>query len=428
MYSDAPRAKKIEGVSDAVQVASGRSRACARNSVGEVICWDEEGAEQVAGVIGAIDVAVGPTMACAALRSGRAVCWATRLAPNTPPIPTEVGGVQDAVKVAAGFYHACALTRAGQVRCWGDDSEGQVGVGSKDAVVFSSGYDDGEYWVAEELLGDGKPAGAVADAAFRKYQEGRRRSILWCLAHGGGVDAEHTLTLQLGFDDAGRVDAAVLAASDLEPAQAVDLTSCVQGSYVVPDLLRGAAAPAPLQVRLWMAPVWQARLKSAPVFDDAIALSARGYLTCAVSSDGEGYCWGASHALDGPGVYGTQLEARDGPGYTDLTNLEDISVGWRQVCGRRRDGGHTCMGANGEGQFGDGPPYSKEYTARSIDHIGKFAYVSVGPTLDCGITVDGHVMCWGNNDGGRLGIGSTRGGPQRAALVQGLPQATLSPP
>lgn len=59
---------------------------------------------------------------------------------------------------------------------------------------------------------------------------------------------------------------------------------------------------------------------------------------------------------------------------------------------------------------------------------GGTPYVSVGPTLDCGITVDGHVMCWGSNDGGRLGIGSTQGGPQRAALVQGLPQATLSPP
>ena len=104
-----------------------------------------------------------------------------------------------------------------------------------------------------------------------------------------------------------------------------------------------------------------------------------------------------------------------------VSGLETISVGWRHLCGRRRDGSHVCFGANVDGAFGADFPISTDFIVRDVDAAKAYVEISAGPTLSCGIRSDTSVWCWGINDGGRLGIGHETGGIQPPAAVVGLP-------
>jgi hypothetical protein len=80
----------VEGITDAVQVATIDHYGCALRASGAVACWgfSEYGA------------------------TGRA--WA-----GTEPWARDVAGVSDAVEIAVAARHACARLRDGRVACWG---------------------------------------------------------------------------------------------------------------------------------------------------------------------------------------------------------------------------------------------------------------------------------------------------------------------
>ena len=83
-------------------------------------------------------IAAGGDDACA-VASGTVKCWGTntagQLGDGTAGVratPGDVAGLTSGTAaVAAGGTHACALTSGGAVKCWGDNSNGQLGDGTK---------------------------------------------------------------------------------------------------------------------------------------------------------------------------------------------------------------------------------------------------------------------------------------------------------
>jgi alpha-tubulin suppressor-like RCC1 family protein len=128
-----------------------------------------------------------------------------------------------------------------------------------------------------------------------------------------------------------------------------------------------------------------------------------GYHTCALTPDGETWCWGLnSHGQAGPLVPGcgtcSILPRRI---ETDL-RFVTMAVGGRFNCGLTAAGAAHCWGDGIRGQMGNGG------TAGSVAPVpvaGGHVLSSIGAGFGnaCGLTSAGTVVCWGQNDYGNNG-------------------------
>lgn len=154
---------EVTGLADPIQVSAGGDGACALLPGGHIECWGENiGGElgdgttigpercgpleipcstapvEVTGMTEATQVSSGGTQACALLSTSRVDCWGGnsygQLGDGTSErsdVPVEVAGITEATSVSAGGDFTCALLSSGHVDCWGNGESGQLGNGSK---------------------------------------------------------------------------------------------------------------------------------------------------------------------------------------------------------------------------------------------------------------------------------------------------------
>lgn len=82
------------------------------------------------------DLSLGANHACA-LGSGKAKCWGNNSkgklgddSTSQRKEPVDVVGLDIVTQIASGGGHTCALTHDGKVICWGDNSQSQLGIGT----------------------------------------------------------------------------------------------------------------------------------------------------------------------------------------------------------------------------------------------------------------------------------------------------------
>ena len=83
-----------------------------------------------------------------------------------------------------------------------------------------------------------------------------------------------------------------------------------------------------------------------------------------------------------------------------------ITVGGLHTCAVEDDGQVQCWGANDHGQLGNGTTAASTEPTTVIG-ITTATEVSAGATHSCALIHDGSVHCWGNNGNGQLGNGAT---------------------
>jgi alpha-tubulin suppressor-like RCC1 family protein len=156
--------------------------------------------------------------------------------------------------------------------------------------------------------------------------------------------------------------------------------------------------------------------------DEVRQVSAGTQYSCALRTDGTVWCWGSDHHGQlGDGTTGdptthlrlSPVQVRRGGGF--LTGITAISAGDVHSCARRADSTVWCWGDDASGQLGDGttgdPATHLRLKAVRVRHGTGFltgvSAVSAGHQHACARRADSTVWCWGDDEFGQLGDGTT---------------------
>jgi alpha-tubulin suppressor-like RCC1 family protein len=139
--------------------------------------------------------------------------------------------------------------------------------------------------------------------------------------------------------------------------------------------------------------------------DDAVAVAAGTWRSCALRADRSVWCWG-NDVLGGLGN-GLPDESSNVP--VRVLGIDDaiaIAAGEDHACALRATGAVRCWGRNQMGQLGDGTTIQRD---APVDVLGVRDAVSIatGYAHTCVVTKGGAARCWGANWYGMLGDGTT---------------------
>lgn len=130
--------------------------------------------------------------------------------------------------------------------------------------------------------------------------------------------------------------------------------------------------------------------------------------TCALTSRGAAYCWGKYFApnpvIPLGDVYGnTFLPIR----VTTTVVFSSLSTDGQTTCGITPNGGLYCWGYDNGGELGSGSSVAWAFTPLAVSSDLAFSQVTVTIGNACAVALGGAAYCWGDNRAGQLGNGST---------------------
>ena len=138
----------------------------------------------------------------------------------------------------------------------------------------------------------------------------------------------------------------------------------------------------------------------------ATSVTAGGFGTCAVIAGGTVDCWG----YNGFGELGngTTNDSSTPVQVSGITNAVSVTaVGYFQACAALQTGGVDCWGDNETGELGNGSTKSSS-TPVAVSGITNDAEVTAGGFHTCAVLLTKSVDCWGENHYGELGNGTTK--------------------
>lgn len=156
-------------------------------------------------------------------------------------------------------------------------------------------------------------------------------------------------------------------------------------------------------------------------------LDAGAYHTCGITEDGAMQCWGwngygqlGTGSMLGPQSCGDGAPCSTLPVAVSggLTFTAVAAGGWH-TCGLASGGVPYCWGDNQYGELGNGTSLP-DSTPHAVGGGLTFITLAVGTMHSCGLTGTGLAYCWGVNDVGELGSGSTVWSNTPVAVSGGL--------
>ncbi len=136
-------------------------------------------------------------------------------------------------------------------------------------------------------------------------------------------------------------------------------------------------------------------------------LSGGRYHTCGITLAGVAYCWGQNvDARLGTGDYAPSPVPKQ---VSSPVAFQEVGSGWNHSCGLSKAGIAYCWGFNQESEVG-APIYAESVTVKNPRPVSgqSFKELGVGGLHSCAVDFDGAAWCWGLNNFGQLGDGTTR--------------------
>lgn len=375
-------------------IALGEQHTCALLGDGRVKCWGDnysgelgfkttatcpvparngamkpcsETPKYVDGLANAVGIALQSARSYAWLKDGTAWRWgADELQSAASVSPVAIAGLANVAQVAAGVAFACARLVNGTVStvsCWGANNNGN--------------------------LGDGTTIKRTTPAAVKDLSGVSQ--IAAGQAHACALLANGTVSCW-GANNAGQLGSATT-------------TTCA-----APDAWPCATEPAPV-----------------PGLAGVLQITAGEYHTCALLGDHTVQCWGDNQTAE-LGRITAQACAWGGGNppcgpsplpVTGLANVAQIAAGWYYTCARLQGGTVQCWGLNKNGQLGYPTMTSCSGSAfetcglvpAAVTGLANVVELGVGRSRHTCARLEGGVRCWGLNNAGQLGSGTTTDEP-----------------
>lgn len=361
-------------------------------------------------------ISAGLGFACAATSDGTAWCWggnfSGQLGDGTTidrhravRVTKQTGGnLTGVTTVSAGYGSACARTSDGSAWCWGGNFQGQLGDGTTTdrhrAVRVTK--QTGGYLTGVTAI---STTGSFGDSPFGHACARTTDGAAWCwgssnsgeLGVGPGPDRHRAMQVtKLGGGYLSGVTA-ISAGGNSTCARISD------GSAWCWGLNYGGSRAE------------RVRKAGGGSLTGVTSVGAGGQSDCASTSDGSAWCWGVND--NGELGNGTTTASSGAVRVTrssggNLTGVSTVTVAINVYsCARTTDGSAWCWGVNGSGQLGDGTTIERHravrVTAAGGGNLARVSSVSAGAYNTCARTNDGSAWCWGGNDSGQLGDGTT---------------------
>jgi alpha-tubulin suppressor-like RCC1 family protein len=360
------------------------------------------------------------------------------------PTPVEVSGLSSrAASVAAGYLHTCVLTTDGNIWCWGRNDLGQLGDatmtdsatpvevagldGSATAVVAGN-----RHTCALTKEGAVKCWGSNSNGQIGDGTPNHKAAPVDVVGLASGVSAIASGTQHVcALTEGGAVKCwGQNGVGQLGDGTAEDRTTPVD----VSGLQRGVTAVAAGEnhtcavtdsgaVKCWGAnnrgqlgngtTTSSATPNSTPVeavvlADHAASVAVGSLDTCVLTTANGVKCWGGNrHGQLGDGTTTDSLVPVDVAGLT--SGVVAIGLGSSHACALTQEGAVKCWGANDRGQLGDGTTTDRTTPVGVSGLESGVVALGVGMWDSCAVTSDGGVKCWGRNDAGQLGNGAAPG-------------------
>ncbi len=346
------------------RVVAGMHHSCGETSDGKVYCWGSN----AHGQLGDGDVYT------------RSI-----LAPVVAPAGIALSGV------IAGGQHNCASGDDGRRYCWGKNNQGQLGDGTTTDQRTPVALTEPEGVAFTALALGGSHSCADGDGG-RVYCWGENSDGQL----GDGTSTSRALPVPVSAPD-GVTLSGVSAGTFHSCAEGSDGNAWCWGYNQDGQLGDGTDTGSFTPVKV-----------AAPTGVRLTNLAAGDVHTCAEGSDGYAYCWGRNS--DGRlGDGSTTQRLVPSPVVTPFgVTLTAFQGGGWHTCALGSDGNLYCWGSNFHGQVGDGTNVTHATPSMVRTPTGEsFNAFSVGLYHTCATSTNGDEYCWGNNEGGRLGDGTT---------------------
>lgn len=334
-------------------VSAGGTHTCAVSGTGQIYCWGSGNWGQfytgrhsgdrytplaVRSGESFRSVTTGGYSTCGVTIDGAGFCWGDINSVFwSGDIPVLNGVIFHQISAGPG-PHACAITEDGSAYCWGDGRFGQLGDGdgtNKNAPTA--------VYIPAEISGVG----------FASISTGGNHT---CALTADGA------AYCWGFNSVGQLGS-------------------YSGDQTTPIAVTGGL--------------------------EFTQLTAGYTHTCALTKENDAYCWG--YALDGRLGNGQDSVTFSSPQLVSGGHkFSAIDAGHEHTCALTTDGEVYCWGNGGNGRLGNGQSENQTVPVRaSLPADERFTSVSAGMTHSCAVSAGGAVYCWGENRNGRLGLGRT---------------------